>query len=99
MHEYSRGGVDPNRRLSFSHHDPSRPTDSVARSVVGYNTGSFERGFFNGYVAKYYGPNAGSAGALPIITASAYRPARPAPPPNPYTADPSVYTRKEAFNG
>ena len=75
------------------------PQTALRAALSAYNTGSFERGFFNGYVAKYYGPNAGSAGALPIITASAYRPARPAPPPNPYTADPSVYTRKEAFNG
>jgi type IV secretion system protein VirB1 len=79
---------------------PSRPNaqDALKAALSAYNTGNFERGFYNGYVAKYYGPGA-SFGDAPIITAAAYRPHHGAPalPPNPFTASPNVYSR-EASN-
>jgi type IV secretion system protein VirB1 len=72
--------------------------DALKAALSAYNTGNFERGFYNGYVAKYYGPGA-SFGDAPIITAAAYRPHHGAPalPPNPFTASPNVYSR-EASN-
>jgi len=51
------------------------PQDALKAALSAYNTGSFERGFYNGYVAKYYGPGA-QLGNLPIITDAAYRPHR-----------------------
>jgi type IV secretion system protein VirB1 len=74
------------------------PQDALKAALSAYNTGNFERGFYNGYVAKYYGPG-GEIGNVPIITAAAYHPHRAAPalPPNPFTASPNVYSR-EASN-
>jgi type IV secretion system protein VirB1 len=74
------------------------PQEALRAALSAYNTGSFERGFYNGYVAKYYGPGA-EVGDVPIITAAAFHPHRaaPAPPPNPFTASPDVYSR-EASN-
>ena len=74
------------------------PQDALKAALSAYNTGNFERGFYNGYVAKYYGPGA-EVGDVPIITAAAYHPHRSAPalPPNPFTASPDVYSR-EASN-
>lgn len=43
-----------------------------------YNTGDPERGFANGYVARYYGPRSAPPAASPA---------------NPYTVRPTVYTR------
>jgi type IV secretion system protein VirB1 len=71
------------------------PQDALKAALSAYNTGNFERGFYNGYVAKYYGPN-GGVGAMPIITAAAYRTRRAVAPPNPFTASPSVYSREAA---
>jgi type IV secretion system protein VirB1 len=75
----------------------SKPQDALKAALSAYNTGNFEHGFYNGYVAKYYGPGAES-GYLPIVAAAAYRPHRVAPalPPNPYTASPVVYSREAA---
>lgn len=76
-----------------------QPALQAALSV--YNTGSFYRGFANGYVARYYGPGGVPALAGGIrkaaATAGAMKHAAPAPPPNPYTADTSVFVR-EASN-
>jgi type IV secretion system protein VirB1 len=70
------------------------PQDALKAALSAYNTGNFERGFYNGYVAKYYGPGA-EIGAVPIITAAAYHPHRTTPrPPNPFTASPDVYSRE-----
>jgi type IV secretion system protein VirB1 len=73
---------------------PTRPDPQTAlrAALSAYNTGTFDRGFYNGYVAKFYGPHGAGAGG-PIITAAALRTARPAAPPNPYTAQPTVYHR------
>jgi type IV secretion system protein VirB1 len=74
---------------------------ALQAALSAYNTGSFYRGFANGYVARYYGP-----GAVPalvggvreaVATARATKGAAPTAPPNPYTADTSVFVR-EASN-
>ena len=71
---------------------------ALQAALSAYNTGDFSRGFGNGYVARYYGPHAvpipvtevrGAPGASPL----------PAPPPNPYTADTSVFAREAAHVG
>ena len=71
---------------------------ALQAALSAYNTGSFYRGFANGYVARYYGPTGvpALANGLRDTTATAAAPKR-APPPNPYTADTSVFAR-EASN-
>jgi type IV secretion system protein VirB1 len=70
---------------------------ALQAALSAYNTGDFYRGFANGYFANYYGP-----GGIPVLTggvretASATREGLPRPP-NPYTADTSVFVR-EAMN-
>ena len=69
---------------------------ALRAALSAYNTGDFERGFANGYVARYYG-QAGkviTAGATPR-TVGAER--ETSAPPNPYAADMVVYVR-EAMN-
>ena len=78
----------------------TRPDPQVAlrAALSAYNTGNFERGFFNGYVAKYYGSYAGQP--VRIITAAALtRQAAPqvARPVNPFTASMTIFSR-EASN-
>ena len=71
---------------------------ALQAALSAYNTGDFYRGFANGYVARYYGP-----GGVPALAggvreaAAAQRVQRPSPPPNPYTADTTVFVR-EATN-
>ena len=71
---------------------------ALQAALSAYNTGSFYRGFANGYVARYYGP--GGVPALAdgvqqaVLTAAAVKHAAPPPPPNPYTADTQVYVRE-----
>jgi type IV secretion system protein VirB1 len=74
----------------------TRPDPQIAlqAALSDYNSGTFDRGFWNGYVSKYYGPAATAAGFPHIITAG-FRALPTSIPPNPYTADPSVYTRKD----
>ncbi|MGI4946534.1 MAG: lytic transglycosylase domain-containing protein [Janthinobacterium lividum] len=67
---------------------------ALKAALSAYNTGSFYRGFANGYVAKYYGPNGVPALAGGVQQAAAVKPAAPPPPPNPYTADTQVYVRE-----
>jgi type IV secretion system protein VirB1 len=58
---------------------------SLRAALSAYNTGNFEGGFRNGYVAKYYGPQ--------VIRASLSTGRRQAPAPlNPYTADTTIYS-------
>jgi type IV secretion system protein VirB1 len=79
--------------------------DALKAALSAYNTGNYERGFQNGYVAKYYRGN----GVQVIVKASSARniarttlaQAKPKPtlpvdplgdiPENPYTADTTVY--------
>jgi type IV secretion system protein VirB1 len=73
---------------------------ALQAALSAYNTGSFYRGFANGYVARYYGPGGvpAPAGGLRDAAARATPATRaPPPPPNPYTADTSIFAR-EASN-
>ena len=71
---------------------------ALQAALSAYNTGSFYRGFANGYVARYYGPGGvpALAGGVQqaVLTAAAVKHAAPPPPPNPYTADTQVYVRE-----
>ena len=71
---------------------------ALQAALSAYNTGSFYRGFANGYVAKYYGPNGVPALAGGVrqatMTAAAVKRAAPSPPPNPYTAETQIYVRE-----
>jgi type IV secretion system protein VirB1 len=63
---------------------------ALQAALSAYNTGNFHSGFFNGYVALYYGrhtapPSPGGHGALRTISL----------PINPYTANPTVFIRQE----
>ena len=75
---------------------------ALQAALSAYNTGSFYRGFSNGYVARYYGPAgvpafAGGLRDAAATAAPAMRAAPPSPRPNPYTAATSVFAR-EASN-
>src|SRR6202012_4015163 len=66
---------------------------ALEAALSAYNTGDFDRGFSNGYVARYF-----PRGAVPALPGVRHATAqRPAPPPNPYTADTQIYAR-EALN-
>lgn len=74
---------------------------ALRAALSAYNTGSFYRGFANGYVARFYGPAgvpalAGGLRDTAATAASAMRaaPSSSPPPPNPYTADTSVFARE-----
>ncbi|HEX3403726.1 MAG TPA: lytic transglycosylase domain-containing protein [Acetobacteraceae bacterium] len=67
---------------------------ALQAALSAYNTGDFYRGFANGYVARYYGP-----GGVPALTGgvhevTAVKRAAPSPPPNPFTADTTVFVRE-----
>ena len=64
---------------------------ALQAALSAYNTGDFYRGFANGYVAKYYGPDGVPALIGGVHEAAAAKTAPP-PPPNPYTADTTVYS-------
>lgn len=68
---------------------------ALQAALSAYNTGDFYRGFGNGYVARYYGPNGVPVIAGPISARStlAETPAKRTPPPNPMTADTAVFAR------
>lgn len=70
---------------------------ALQAALSAYNTGSFYRGFTNGYVARYYGPGSVPALAGGVREAAAMKHPAPMPSPNPYTADTSVFVR-EASN-
>jgi len=78
--------------------DRGEGQEALKAALSAYNTGSFFRGFANGYVAKYYGPDGvlALAGGVQqaVATAAAVKRAAPPPPPNPYTADTQVYVRE-----
>lgn len=69
---------------------------ALQAALSAYNTGTFDRGFANGYVARYYGP-----GGVPVLAggphnaAATAAPAQPAvQPPNPYTAGTAIFARE-----
>ena len=69
---------------------------ALQAALSAYNTGNFQGGFRNGYVAKYYGPK-----ALRLATRSQSA-ARPMPPagqgPSPYAADTIVLLNQEGVS-
>lgn len=71
---------------------------ALLAALSAYNTGDFERGFGNGYVARYAGPNGVPALAGGVLqaaaTAAAVKSAAPPPPPSPYTAATQIYARE-----
>lgn len=85
----------------------TEPQAALRAALSAYNTGSFRRGFANGYVSRYLkGPvtvsftNASAAptGGPVRLTRTPPPETRPAAPPqplNPYTAPTTVYVRQE----
>ena len=76
-------------------HGAGQPALQAALSA--YNTGDFYRGFANGYVARYYGPNGVPALAVGVHKAAATVPTRrgsSSSASNPYTADTNVFARE-----
>lgn len=71
---------------------------ALQAALSAYNTGSFYRGFANGYVARYYGPGGvpALAGGMQqaVVMAAAVKRTVPPPSPSPYTADTQVYARE-----
>jgi type IV secretion system protein VirB1 len=76
-------------------HGDGQPALQAALSA--YNTGDSYRGFANGYVARYYGPGGGPALTGSVRAVVAAKRAAASPPPNPYTADTTIFVR-EATN-
>lgn len=69
---------------------------ALRAALSAYNTGSFYRGFVNGYLARYYDPDSVPplAGGLSEAGTAGRRPASPSPVTNPYTAGTSVFVRR-----
>ena len=71
---------------------------ALQAALSAYNTGNFDRGFSNGYVARYYGPSdvPALAGGMQqaVLTAAAVKRAAGPLPLNPYTADTQIYARE-----
>ena len=67
---------------------------ALQAALSAYNTGDFYRGFANGYVARYYGPLGVPALTDGVREVVATKRAGPSPPPNPYTADTTVFVRE-----
>ncbi len=72
--------------------------EALRAALSAYNTGNFRNGFLNGYVAKYYGPQAVRASLSSLSTPASFpsrgRSAPPAAPilsPDPYTAGTTVF--------
>jgi type IV secretion system protein VirB1 len=66
---------------------------ALQAALSAYNTGDFDRGFGNGYVARYFPRSGAPARPARVRHAAVPRAARP----NPYTADTQIYLR-EATN-
>jgi type IV secretion system protein VirB1 len=58
---------------------------ALKAAISAYNTGDFDRGFANGYVARVTG--------IPAIPLPSGQGLAPAKPPNPYTAPAMLYSR------
>ena len=67
---------------------------ALQAALSAYNTGDFYRGFANGYVARYYGPGGVQALTGGVHEVTAVKRAAPSPPPNPFTADTTVFVRE-----
>lgn len=87
--------------------------DALKAALSAYNTGNYELGFKNGYVAKYYRgnsiqvivrantPTQGSSKTLAAAKPQSSLPVDPLNdgPPNSYTADTTVYKRSQQDTG
>ena len=78
-------------------HSRGEGQPALQAALSAYNTGNFYRGFANGYVARYYGPNgvpalSGTQGAAAATLPAPHRIVGSAT--NPYTADTSVFARE-----
>jgi type IV secretion system protein VirB1 len=71
---------------------------ALQAALSAYNTGDFYRGFANGYVARYYGPDGAPVLMLGVHEASPIKPATSPPPPrpNPYTAGTTIFAGEAA---
>jgi type IV secretion system protein VirB1 len=67
---------------------------ALQAALSAYNTGDFYRGFANGYVARYYGPGGVPALIGGVREIAAAKHSAPTRPPNPYTADTTVFVRE-----
>ena len=69
---------------------------ALEAALSAYNTGDFHRGFENGYVARYYGPNGVPAltNTVRVVRTAALKHEAQQFSPNPYTADTTVYVRE-----
>ena len=77
---------------------PRYPDEQSAlrAALSAYNTGSFTRGFMNGYVARYFGGQSGGGAVVLTRTAPNNTVAASfAPPPNPFTATTVVFVRQQ----
>lgn len=69
---------------------------ALRAALSAYNTGSFTRGFSNGYVARYFGGQSGGGAVVLARTAPNNTVAASfAPPPNPFTATTVVFVRQQ----
>jgi type IV secretion system protein VirB1 len=68
---------------------------ALQAALSAYNTGDFNRGFANGYVARYYATNGVPALAKNVrfATLATVRQEAKQLPPNPYTAETVVYVQ------
>jgi type IV secretion system protein VirB1 len=68
---------------------------ALQAALSAYNTGDFNRGFANGYVARYYATNGVPALAknVRLATQATVRQEAKQLPPNPYTAETVVYVQ------
>lgn len=75
--------------------------NALLAALSAYNTGNFQRGFRNGYISRYLDIKYAtySIGAEPIPATSTGVASGPIgePPPNPLTAELSVYSREGAL--
>ena len=67
---------------------------ALQAALSAYNTGDFQRGFANGYVARFYGPFAIPAVGHVVAVGAATARAAPPAPPSPFTADSTVFARE-----
>lgn len=80
-------------------HGPGQPALLAALSA--YNTGDFNRGFRNGYIARYFSVGRvvySSAASAPTTPNTGVDQVAVVEVPNPYTAELSVYSRERVEN-
>ena len=97
MHEHPRRGEILTADYAEAARRQGEGQPALRAALSAYNTGDFSRGFRNGYVARYYGPGGVPAltGGVHAVAAAKRRSA--IAPPNPYTADTTIFVR-EATN-